>query len=336
MSIESILRDNDLISICERDGAIFRKTGRDLRSKCPIHRGENPSGFAVYDDGGKQHWKCFTGDCGNGDIIDYVIARDRVDFKRAYEILGGKNFISPEETSRLAEERRIKAEEYEKQKRDEYHQALEELWKAKAWETYYRNLDSIPDTRALWSRRGVPSDFQDFWQLGYCPNFTYYTDAGQHISPSLTIPIFTGKENPFNIRHRILNPFNPNDKYRPDRPGLKSLPFVADAFTDEHECYLVVEGEIKAMVTYIHLDSMKWQVFGIPGKEQYRELCKELQGKRVWFLFDPDAEDQARAAASMIPNSRIISLQMKIDDAILGGYLNKNEFRYILKMAEKA
>jgi len=333
MSIDSILRDNDLIAICEHDGAKFRRTGSDMRSRCPIHHGDNTSAFAVFEEYGKQRWKCYTGNCGGGDIIDYIMVRDGIDFKRAYEILGGGQPITSEETIRISDERRKRAEEYEEKKRLEYHQALEELWNARAWETYYKNLESNDNARQLWKQRGIPEQWQDYWQLGYCPDFTYYTDIAKHHSPSLTIPIWNGEQYPSNIRHRILNPFNPTDKYRPDRPGLKALPFIADPFEKDHDCVLVVEGEVKAMVSYIWLDSTKWQVYGIPGKENYRELCESLRGRRVWIAFDPDANDQAEKAANIIGGARILNLPYKIDDALTGGYIDKQNLRYMIKMA---
>jgi len=332
MNIDIILRDNDLIQIAERDGATFKKTGSGYHSHCPIHKGDNPTAFSVWEEDGKTRWHCFTGSCGGGDLIDYIIARDNVDFKRACEVLGGQQ-ATPDEIKTATEERRIRAEAYEKKKRDEYQQALNELRQAKAWERYYQNLESSDYARKLWRERGVPDEWQNIWQLGYCPEFTYYTDEGKHNSPSLTIPIFTEDNQPANIRHRILNPFKPNDKYRPDMPGLKSLPFVADNDNKNHECVLIVEGEVKAMVSYIHLDSIKWQVYGIAGKEQYRDLAEKLKGQKVWILFDPDALDQAESAARIIGGARIVNVSMKIDDALNGGFLDKDKFRFLLRNA---
>ncbi|MDQ8200693.1 DnaB-like helicase C-terminal domain-containing protein [Pelagicoccus enzymogenes] len=44
------------------------------RACCPIHGGDNKQGFSVTSDG--QTWKCFTGDCGSGDIFDFVEKRE--------------------------------------------------------------------------------------------------------------------------------------------------------------------------------------------------------------------------------------------------------------------
>lgn len=333
-SVEVALR-TDLLRLAEQRGANFKKHLTDWRSHCPIHGGEDKNGFAVWDDGDKQRWKCFTGQCGGGDAIDFIVSIDRVDIKRAIEILGGGAPITQDELKAAVEDRRVRAEQYEAKKRAEYEQALHELWQARAWERYYDNLDNNPSARKLWKDRGIPEDWQNLWQLGYCPDFVYAADGMRLHSPSLTIPIFTNEELPANIRHRILNPFNPNDKYRPDRPGLKALPFMADYQTGkEHECVLVVEGEIKAMVSYIWLDSQQWQVYGIPGKEQYRELCESLKGRDVWFAFDPDATPQANDAARIV-GGRVIPMVTKIDDALNARILNTKSLRRLLSMARK-
>jgi hypothetical protein len=334
INIGAILQNNDLIQIAERDGAVFKKHATGWSSACPIHHGDNKTAFSVWIEDGKQKWHCFTKDCGGGDVIDYVIARDHVDLKRACEILGGGAPMTATEIIKAAEERRIRAEAHEAKKRSEYSQALAELWAAKSWERYYQNLDTNLQARKIWRYKGIPDDWQNYWKLGYCPEFSYYTDDVKYTSPSLTIPIFTENYTPGNIRHRILNPHDPNDKYRPDKPGLKALPFIADVNGKDHECNLIVEGEIKAMVSYIWLDSDKWQIYGIPGKRNYRELCEKLKGRRAWILFDPDAQEQAQDAAKIIGRARIVDIQMKVDDALNAGYIGTGELRRLLRNAK--
>jgi hypothetical protein len=41
------------------------------RCNCMIHSGDNPTGFAAWKKGGDSwRWKCHTGDCGGGDVLD--------------------------------------------------------------------------------------------------------------------------------------------------------------------------------------------------------------------------------------------------------------------------
>jgi hypothetical protein len=334
MAIDAIIANNDLMALAEKDGATFKKTLTDWRSACPIHHGEDKSAFALFYDGDKWRWKCYSGTCGGGDVIDYIMARDRVDIKRALEIMDGGKPYTPEEARAAAEQRRIQAEAYEAKKRAEYEQALSELHQARAWETYCVNLERSVQAQGIWASRGIPDDWQHFWSLGYCPDFSYKHDGQLYHSPTLTIPIYAGQDMPVNIRHRLLEPVEKNDKYRPDRPGLKAYPFMADYHDPNHDHILVVEGEIKAMVTYITLDSAVWQIFGIPGKSNFHALEPQLKDKLVWILFDPDAREQAEAAARAI-NGRVVQLAMKVDDAITGGYLDKCHLRHLLKMAPR-
>lgn len=46
----------------------LRGSGNNLKSTCPIHEGDNPTAFSVRVNEGK--WKCFTGMCGSGDVVD--------------------------------------------------------------------------------------------------------------------------------------------------------------------------------------------------------------------------------------------------------------------------
>lgn len=330
MNIETVLANNDLREIAEADGAEFHKDTNGWRSTCPIHKGTDKTAFSIWLDD-KWKWKCFSGKCGGGDVIDYIIARDRVDIKRAIEILGGGNPLTIEEVQTATTERRKRAEEWEAKKRAEYEQALQDLHQARAWERYAANLAGH---NQLWRDRGVPDEYQGYWHLGYCPDFAYRHDEQLYHSPSLTIPIYNGEEMPANIRHRILKPVDPNDKYRPDRPGLRALPFMADYLESEHNKILVVEGEIKAMVTYICLNSPEWQVYGIPGKQSFRDLLGRTKDRPVWILFDPDAREQAEEAAKLV-GGRMVQISVKIDDAINAGALDKNGLARILNTGRK-
>jgi len=97
---------------------------------------------------------------------------------------------------------------------------------------------------------------------------------------------------------------------------------------------LLVEGELKSMVAYIHLDSPYWQVVGIPGKKSYREVCEQFKGRKVWVLFDPDATEQAKDAAR-ITNGNYIQFPMKVDDALNSGALNKEGLQRLIRMGRK-
>ena len=119
MNIESIIQKTDLFDLVRKAGG--EPDTRNGRCACPIHGGQDTNAFHIYTDAGKQKWKCYSGDCGSGDVIDFVRVWRGWDFKRAYEFLGGETQSDPIEMKRLADERheRAIAELIDKQNRME-------------------------------------------------------------------------------------------------------------------------------------------------------------------------------------------------------------------------
>ena len=334
MNIEAIIQNNDLYNIVSKD-AELHKNSDEWRGACPIHKSENKNGFALYQDKGKWYWRCYSGECGGGDVIDYIQKMNNCDFSTACRILGGETVNNREEIARAAEDRANKAILQMEQDFAKYKLVLDELKQTQAWLKYYNNLQSDLNIRTLWSKRGIPDVFQDIWQLGYCPSFTVSTQSGKWNTPTLTIPIFGEGNEPLTIRHRLLNPPTPNDKYRPEKPGLHSHPFIADPENGyKIDNVLVVEGEIKSMVTYLTIDDPNLQVIGIPGKNNFRNIESKLVGHNVIILFDPDATIQAFEAARKVAG-RVVNLPMKVDDAINDGILNKHSLKRLLADARK-
>jgi hypothetical protein len=97
---------------------------------------------------------------------------------------------------------------------------------------------------------------------------------------------------------------------------------------------LIVEGEIKAMITWAAmwtgptldddlLTPNLW-VVGLPGKSWKAEYLPAFEKcKRVFICLDPDADKEAaRMAASIGERAKVIRLPDKIDDLILAGVLD--------------
>ena len=331
-----IVERTSLVELVERASGKLKRSGKDWRCACPLHGGDNPTGFTVYQEAGHERWKCWTGDCGQGDVLDFVQKWLGFTKEEAYQYLGGERKVDPQEMARLAVERAERIEKALQETIAKANKALADLRASRKWLEYHEELNRSENGRFIWNSRGVPDVFQELWQLGFCQDFVYKSDDGLWHSPSLAIPIFDGKsKEPVNIRHRILNPINPNDKYRPEKPGLKASPFICDAEHLDLDNILLVEGEIKSMVTYVNLDSPKWQVIGILGKKSYHEICEQLKGRKVWVLFDPDADEQAQDAANIIGGARVISLPMKVDDALNSGYLDTQSLRFLLRNAKR-
>ena len=109
MTVEEIKAAYSRRDIVERYG--FRPTRAGF-IPCPFHSGDRQASLKVYD----RDFHCHA--CGaHGDIIDFVMMMDDVDFKTAYQSLGGE-YQKPTFSSRLAV--------YEAQKQREMRHKMQE------------------------------------------------------------------------------------------------------------------------------------------------------------------------------------------------------------------
>lgn len=330
-NVEDLIKNNDLISFAERAGAKFKRVGGEYRSHCPLHGGDNPTAFAVWEDGGKQKWKCFTHDCGHGDLLDFVATWQHMDFKGVYEFLGGQKFFDPEEMKRLAAERHEKAMA-EKRRAEEKEEARRKELQAEEKHLYYHNhmKQYFVDE---WVRRGLDECWQGFYCLGGCDDFVV---NGDWHTPTLTIPIRDEKYEVLNIKHRLLNPPNPKDKYRPERSGLGKFPYFLSypELGYSGDVVWVLEGEVKSMVTATITPESSWQYIGVPGISQYGGLVEKLFGKNVIVVADPNAEKEAGEFCKKV-NGRFLELGSKIDDAIVEFGYDADWLRSIERQARR-
>ena len=334
--IDAILMKTDLLALVEQAGGRLAKNyGHDLRGTCPLHGGKNANAFAVYHgDDGTQLWKCFSGDCGGGDAISFVMKWKGLRFPDAIKFLGGEP-LTREQEAVIAIQRAERAARWAEEAAREARAAVEALKSTEVWLQYHQQLDD--DSRALWVERGIPEEWQGIWKLGYCRSKRYATKQGELLTSSLTMPIFDYGWDVLNISHRLLNPLDPSDKYRPEKTGLKSAPYICDPDTpkDKAENILIVEGQIKAMVSYITLDDPRWQVIGVPGKDANKikgELIADYKGKNVITCFDPDGNEQAQNFTRAIGGKMFI-LPVKIDDLIVKHGMGTNTLRGIIRQA---
>jgi len=88
-------------------GKLSRPSRSWARTACPFHGGTNRTAFSVNLDRGGFY--CFSCGVKGGDIVDFVMQRDKLDFKRAAQLLGAwRNEIEPGELQhlRLAQQER--------------------------------------------------------------------------------------------------------------------------------------------------------------------------------------------------------------------------------------
>jgi len=214
---------------------------------------------------------------------------------------------------------------------------LDELRQAQTWLRYHEQMTD--EAAMMWEGWGIPDLFQEYWKLGYDPAHTIYSGKEKHTTPTMTIPIFEPLTwNVLNIKHRLINPPKPGDKYRPEKSGLPQSLFVAEPDNALAGTTFLVEGEKKAMVTFITADNPNVQVVGIPGKNPSKELLAKLDKcEPLYICLDPDASREARQIANDLHPSRcrIIELPDKIDDMILQHRLDKAWLNNVVRQAVK-
>jgi hypothetical protein len=316
-NIELLLANNDLLALAERAGAKFRKTGGEYRSHCPIHGGKNPSAFAVWEESGKQKWMCFTRGCGQGDVVDFVETWQQIKFKDAVAFLGGEIIKDPVEMERMARDRHEKARMDREAAQAREDARRKELQAEEKHLEYHRMLNDY--FTGEWVKRGLDESWQNYFCLGGCPDFVI--EEGYH-TPTLTIPIVSEKNEILNIKHRLLNPKTPKDKYRPERSGLGPFPYFL-AYPNigyDGDVIWVLEGEVKTMVTASINPHENWSYIGVPGMSQYKGLVDKLKGKNVIAVSDPNAECEVAKFCKDV-GGRMVELPEKIDDLVVShGY----------------
>lgn len=219
---------------------------------------------------------------------------------------------TPEERAEYAK----KQAEAEKHKDEERRKKLAAFSDSEIAAEYHERMTLAQ--RKAWESAGVPTEWQDYFTLGYTVGRTFAHDGSPFVSDAMTIPIFDWGRKPVNMQYRITNPPQGVGRYRQE-PGLPSAAFISNPdrseFTDE---VIVVEGAKKAMVLCIYGDQNVMTV-GIPGARSWAGVVEKLQNVgRVYVILDPDAQKPAHDLCRAIgKNARQITFPEKPDDLIL-------------------
>jgi len=214
--------------------------------------------------------------------------------------------------------------------------AIALLQSQKIWVQYHSRLNTWAiETLTGW---GISPKWQEYWQLGLMEDYTVHGKEEYH-SPAITIPVWQLGGAVSNVKLRVLNPKNSNDRYRSLYKTGEGQPFVAWNRTKFDDC-LIVEGEKKAMVTAIH-SKRDVQIIGVPTKTPSKEMLQKfsMYGK-IYLCLDPDASQEEKGInaltrmANMLGRERVavIKLPGKIDDLIVQHGLNVSS---ALKYAKK-
>jgi len=242
------------------------------------------------------------------------------------------------------EQWRLERLEYEKQKKAEAEVAIEHLTSVHKWDNYYSWLMSDKIAAEYWKHSGITDSFWwGEWRLGYDPAHSFWYDTGEgwkeHVTATATIPVRDHSKRIINIKHRLLNPIpDGNDtKYRMEYKTNIEPVFIANLEEKEYKALIMCEGEKKAAVTFLTIDSPNVQVIGLP-KNASPEMLASFKTKKIIDIVDPDVKQddiQRKADEYKDIDYRILRLPEKIDDFILQAHITKDDLRDMLKQARK-
>lgn len=189
---------------------------------------------------------------------------------------------SPERIKELAEIRQRMAQ----QEQARLSAKIEELRRAAYWQGFHDAMGE--QQRQLWRQQGIPDSLQDWFKLGYTPDYTYQYGDNLLCSPAMTIPVFDVGWQAVNVQYRLIKPANGAGKYR-FTAGLPAPLYLTEPDAGPSGATLLVEGAKKAIVLYAHLGH-KYAVTAVPSKIPGKDLVARLDRcDPVYVILDPDA-----------------------------------------------
>ncbi len=284
----------------------LKKAGRNYTAPCPFHAERTPS-FVVFPD--SQRWHCF-GACGEGgDIFNFMMKREGLDFASALRLLADKAGVELKERS----DEQVNADEH----LDRLRGLLDET--ANFFHEKLRNAPDAAHARAYARKRGLSEDTMIQFRMGYAPddwqqslthlrNLGYDEDliieAGVAIRSDtgrvydrfrnrLVIPICDGRGQVIAFGARALNP-DDNPKYL-NSPQTPLFDKSATLFGLDKARRAIREGET-AVIVEGYMDAIQAHQGGFTNvvaemgtaltDPQLRQLSK--YARRLILALDPD------------------------------------------------
>lgn len=196
--------------------------GVAIRAPCPIHHGDNPSGFTLtYNERGRHvRWICSSGNCGHGDLVSLVMAIQNCRFNDAVQFLCDLAGTSVKDISGMFKQASDESFHYDDVRK--FNDAMREFKcdRDKPKPEYVSPFiceefvqECIKRRNQYFTRRGFPDEVQAQFEVGFVP---------LHLSPwrknqfpaRVTIPLRDESGALVGISGRIIRECsNANDKY---------------------------------------------------------------------------------------------------------------------------
>lgn len=219
--------------------------------------------------------------------------------------------------------------------------ALELLQNERLWEQFYANNCQLSDQ--VFRSWGISERWVEYLQLGFNPEYRVKSETGEYYSPAVTIPTWFVGGVVQNIKLRVLNPRNDNDRYRNYYSTKMQNLFVPLYDVPLTGAGVIVEGEKKAIVLEQELDDINTRVVGIQSKKPDVSLFANLTNlDPIYVWLDPDAflitDKSKESAVDYVTRNlgkervRIVRSPVKVDDGI--NFYDLDPRKY-LKMARR-
>ncbi len=280
------------------------RAGRNLKGLCPFHSEKTPS-FVVYPKDGSYH--CFG--CGaSGDIFNFLMRTEGLDFRGALEKLAGKAGVE------------IKPRNEQAAAEDRARERLKEACAAAA--SFYQNLllnhPAAGPARAYAEKRGISPSTIETFQIGFAPdsfdalgNYLLgrgYTsaelveaglvaerDSGGHYDRfrnRLVFPIRDAKGSVVGFGGRALGDSTPKYLNSPqssifDKSTILYGFDLARPHIQRSGQVVIVEGYMDVVIAHQAGQSNVVGTIGTALTDQHAELLKRI-AKRVILSLDPD------------------------------------------------
>jgi DNA primase len=297
----------DIVDLIQSYNVSLKRAGHTYKACCPFHNEKTPS-FSVNPD--RQSWYCFGACAEGGDIFNFVMKQENVDFKEALQLLAARAGIE------------LKPLSNEQKQRDIYLEKLTGLLNATT-EFFHLQLLEAPEAefaRQYVAKRGLSAETVARFRIGFAPKdwraaLTHLQEVGyseqeildvgvalrnekgnvyDRFRNRLVIPIRNPKGEVIGFGARALDP-NDNPKYlNSPQTALfdksKTL-FAFDAARRairETETAVIVEGYMDALQAHqAGFSNVIAQMGTALTEVQLQQLAKVA--KKIVIALDPDA-----------------------------------------------
>lgn len=314
VDLDRLKHETDLVELVRGDTRLEPKVrGRasgEHAGPCPFCGGRDR--FVVWptgrEDGTPPMWMCRRCTPDGGSVLDYVMRRERLSFQEAVAWLAGD--LLPMRPTPAPARTRSRAEIEADVERAEH---LAEYWTSRA-AALRAELAEHPEVVARLEAGGISAEAAAHFGFGYTVH---------QGTRSLVIPWryhFRDREIVTGVQYRAIlgDRFEGGDpRYRWRAGSRGKALFNADAILDPIEdTLIVVEGAKKAAALWSHCLRSTVAIASKCGWDP--AWAPKLRGfGRVVFALDPDADEQAVAAAQGTPKALVARLPMKPDDLLV-------------------